>query len=376
MIDMKKRTKILLVLILVLVTLTAVGTIVAINLKPEPPVLLMEDARKSLLEAREKQADVYASELFSKAQNYYDSAMNLWQIENDRFFLKRDFSKVAYLAALSSEFSKKSVEEAQVQSSSVKNRTNKKFSELEKLIQEINILERFPLPLSITHILSKGRMLLTEAKVLHDKEFFIQAEQKALESEKLIKTAHEQAFKIINDYFENYNLWKSWKEQTIENSRKNKNVAILVDKFAGKCYVYKNGKLTHEFDAELGKNWIGDKNRKGDRTTPEGLYHIKEKKQGSRTIYYKALLINYPNDEDKRRFQAALKNGTIPKHSKIGGMIEIHGHGGKGTDWTDGCVALTNRDMDIIYPLVEIGTPVTIIGSSKPLHEILNSKNE
>jgi len=64
-----------------------------------------------------------------------------------------------------------------------------------------------------------------------------------------------------------------------------------------------------------------------------------------------------------------VRKGNIPRRG-IGNLIEIHGDGGKGINWTDGCVALTNSDMDKLYGLVGVGTPVTIVGSLRSLKEI------
>jgi murein L,D-transpeptidase YafK len=80
---------------------------------------------------------------------------------------------------------------------------------------------------------------------------------------------------------------------------------------------------------------------------------------GSR--YYKALMLNYPNDDDRRRFRKQVLSGALSPRSRIGGLIEIHGHGGRGTDWTDGCVALTNEDMDQLMLSASMGMDVTIV---------------
>jgi hypothetical protein len=83
-------------------------------------------------------------------------------------------------------------------------------------------------------------------------------------------------------------------------------------------------------------------------------------------------LLDYPNDEDLKKFRREISRGTLPASAKIGGMIEIHGNGGKGIDWTQGCVALTDRDMDLIYNIAKVGTPVTIVGSTVDLQHVLN----
>ena len=131
-----------------------------------------------------------------------------------------------------------------------------------------------------------------------------------------------------------------------------------------RCLVYRNGALIHSFDVELGPNWMGPKRWEGDRATPEGNYTIAQMKSGTATRYHKALLIDYPNHEDKKRFRGDLEKGNIPGgRERMGHSIEIHGMGGKGSDWTDGCVALANQDMDLLYSLCEKGTRVTILGA-------------
>jgi murein L,D-transpeptidase YafK len=153
-------------------------------------------------------------------------------------------------------------------------------------------------------------------------------------------------------------------------SKNGNSTSIVVDKFSKKCIVYKSGKKYKEFEVELGMNWLGDKKHRGDKATPEGKYSIVAKKSGNKTIYHKALLINFPNEEDKRQFASEKAKGNIPRSYNIGGSIEVHGGGGKGIDWTEGCVALHNKDMDQLYSLCSVGTPIAIVGSLVPLDEI------
>ncbi len=110
---------------------------------------------------------------------------------------------------------------------------------------------------------------------------------------------------------------------------------------------------------------------RGDKATPEGIYMVTRKLSGSSTRYHKALLINYPNQSDVREFNERIRNGRLPADASIGDMIEIHGHGGKGGNWTEGCVALKDSDMDILFKYVSAGTPVTIIGSNLTLEEYI-----
>jgi murein L,D-transpeptidase YafK len=117
---------------------------------------------------------------------------------------------------------------------------------------------------------------------------------------------------------------------------------------------------------------MGDKLMHGDRATPEGIYRVIDKKNGVKTRYYKALLINYPNESDKARYYNAIRSGVLSKKTSIGGLIEIHGDGGRGINWTEGCIALENRLMDTVFDLCQINTPVIIVGSDKPMEEYFN----
>jgi hypothetical protein len=83
-------------------------------------------------------------------------------------------------------------------------------------------------------------------------------------------------------------------------------------------------------------------------------------------MYHRALLIDYPNTEDWEAYLRARKDGRIPDSTPIGGLIEIHGRGGRQQDWTNGCVAVTDETMDILAGLAVPGTPVTIVGARRP----------
>ena len=141
-----------------------------------------------------------------------------------------------------------------------------------------------------------------------------------------------------------------------------KGPVILVLKEKNLLLLLRNGETVERYDAEVGANALGVKRSQGDRATPEGRYRIVKKKDLGQSVYHRALLLDYPNAEDRRRFAAAKKRGEIPRASAIGGLIEIHGDGGRGQNWTDGCVALRNRDMDELYARVPLGTRVTIVG--------------
>jgi L,D-peptidoglycan transpeptidase YkuD (ErfK/YbiS/YcfS/YnhG family) len=337
-----------------------------------PPVNEIRFARESVSEAKSANAHLYSSKAFKEASLAYDSAMYYWKLENERFFLFRDYSKVKLMANNAVVLAEGSMAHSQKLKGTMKSQADRLIGKTGTKIQGFQLnFDKLPLHKNTRDNFNKGKLLYDEAKLAAEKHDWHTATEKAEKSLRLVGQSYSNALNLVEDYFENYQTWQKWVNSTIEQSRKGGTSCIIVDKFARECMLYQNGKLVEIYEADLGKNWIGDKNHQGDYTTPEGLYKVTDKKQGGRTIYYKALLINYPNEDDKVRFNMNKKNGTIPAKKKIGGLIEIHGHGGQGADWTEGCVALSNSDMDKLYQRVSVGTPVTIVGSLKPLEKLL-----
>ena len=119
------------------------------------------------------------------------------------------------------------------------------------------------------------------------------------------------------------------------------------------------GKVLKTYKVALSRVPIGAKEREGDHKVPEGLYIVDAKNSQSR--FHLALHISYPNAADRER---ARKLGAKP-----GGNIEIHGLDGRlawvgglhrQLDWTDGCIAVTNAEIEEIWQLVAVSTPVEI----------------
>lgn len=148
-------------------------------------------------------------------------------------------------------------------------------------------------------------------------------------------------------------------ENALEKSQKQS--IILVDKLNKRLYLLKGKKIVQNYPIELGFNPLCDKLMEGDGCTPEGEYFISAKKGIDQSSFYKAFLINYPNKSDYNKFRQAKSLGIIPPNAEIGGDIEIHGSGGKGYDWTLGCIAIKNSAMDSLDKYVEQNTPVIIV---------------
>ena len=134
---------------------------------------------------------------------------------------------------------------------------------------------------------------------------------------------------------------------------------ILVLKKGHKMELLSGEKIIKTYTVALGRGGLAPKERQGDQLTPEGLYRIDHRNSNSK--FYRALHVSYPNDTDRER---ARKLGVDP-----GGDIMIHGiRNGLGwlgsmqsrVDWTNGCIAVTDAEMDEIWNLVPDGTPVEI----------------
>ena len=337
---------------------------------PDPPEIEMKQASQSLSKAKKAQADIYASKLYYDAKANYEAAMTYWRAENSKFYFSRDFTKAKSLALQSNVQSSKAITLAyeRAEKSSLDTKSIIEMLENQILIFEKSIMQ-LPIPSKFIKDFSKGKILLEEAKIAWNKSQFDLAEKRIENAKRLIMNTINLAEKDIENYFKSFRTWEYQVNQTISLSKESNRTVLIVDKFAQECRVYTGGNLKRTFSVELGSNWLGDKQYQGDQTTPEGMYRITDKKERKRTIYYKALLLNYPNAEDRERFNSLKSKGLIPKNVAIGGMIEIHGEGGRGFHWTNGCIALENRDMDALFRMVSVDTPVTIVGSLLPFNE-------
>ncbi|MCK3683321.1 L,D-transpeptidase [Maribellus sp. YY47] len=353
-----------------IIGLAAAGVAFGIYTAPEPPLDEMKIALERLSEAKKAEAQVYAHDAYKAAEQAYDSAMVCWAEENKRLFLFRDYTELNRWISVTIEKAAEAEQLSGKRSKSAGNKLQQGISILEKKIEIYNrFYKRLPLPSSVTKAHHKGSIKLSEAKFAWENKRFGEAEKSFQQAKELINASSNKAEKLLTSWFSGHNAWQKLAKAAIAQSANGKKV-IVVDKLAHTCTVYQNKKAIRTFDAELGVNWMGDKKSKGDKATPEGNYKITQKKSGGNTKFHKALLINYPNDEDRQRFQQNKKAGIIPSKADIGGLIEIHGLGGKGVDWTDGCVALRNDEMDALYQLVAVGTPVVIVGSIRSLNEV------
>ncbi|MCG6906056.1 MAG: L,D-transpeptidase [Desulfobacteraceae bacterium] len=166
---------------------------------------------------------------------------------------------------------------------------------------------------------------------------------------------------------------------------------LVIDKAAQKLSVFVDGRQVARFPATFGIDPVSDKRRINDLATPEGHYFITYKK--SRTRFYRTLGLSFPNLADAQRglaagivsveeygriLKAARRSRPAPCDTGLGCAIAIHGGGvyrqfGEFTerDWTDGCVALDNSDMAVLFNLCRPGDPVLIFNSAQNLFGLI-----
>ena len=135
---------------------------------------------------------------------------------------------------------------------------------------------------------------------------------------------------------------------------------LVVKKSARELLLFAGDEVLRRYEIALGRNPVGHKERRGDNRTPEGKYLLDWRNPHSR--FYRSIHISYPNENDRRRAAAM---GVDP-----GGSIMIHGVPDRyrddqefiiSLDWTEGCIAVTNKDMEEIWALVADNTPIEIL---------------
>lgn len=135
--------------------------------------------------------------------------------------------------------------------------------------------------------------------------------------------------------------------------------SIVVEKSLRQLTLFNNGARVKTYMVALGQNPVGPKVKRGDNRTPEGLYYIEGRNPQSQ--YHLSLRVSYPSNQDRAR---AASLGVAP-----GGDIMIHGlpkrYAFVGAehrldDWTNGCIAVTNAEIEEIYRAVRLGAAILI----------------
>lgn len=343
-------------------SLIVVSITVSILFADRPPFALMEDSRRAISAAVDGQAREWAPDYLAAAEDSLKSASTEFDRQVRRLMPLRQYDRVRTASLEAGRIARASLGVVEARRDSTRGVAVVRLDQAEITLKgtaasagalEMNGYSRSRLS-ALDLAFNEGKKAL---KGGHFRTAILKADEVIGGCASIQHVVDDQ----LDDYQQHRKLWAMWANDTIQWSRKTGGVAILVRKLSRRCDVYRNGRLVESYPAELGLRWMGHKMRRGDKTTPEGRYHITKKKTESR--YYKALEINYPNDDDQRRFRLAKARGIIPRSAGIGSLIMIHGAGGRGSDWTEGCVALKNPDIDELFRIAQVGTPVTIVGA-------------
>jgi murein L,D-transpeptidase YafK len=124
------------------------------------------------------------------------------------------------------------------------------------------------------------------------------------------------------------------------------------------------GEVVETYRVALGRGGPGPKRWEGDKLTPVGTYRIVGRFKG---LFHQFMTLSYPNDEDRKRYAELKKQGLVPAGAGVGSGVGIHGAGGKEwdgvhkeSDWTFGCIALDDDEIDAVAGRVKDGTRVVI----------------
>lgn len=141
---------------------------------------------------------------------------------------------------------------------------------------------------------------------------------------------------------------------------------LVIYKSDGRMEAWAGDDLAKVYEIAIGKGGAGHKRHRGDGRTPEGTYQIDSRHRSKR--FHRFLHISYPNAKDRKRFRQARASGEIPAGVGIGGAIGIHGekNGREGLphklfDWTQGCIALDNEEIEELFAYVQKGARVEIL---------------
>ncbi len=302
----------------------------------------------------------YASEDYLKYKESYRQAKNKLIKEKRKFIWFRKYKPVrlAFKNVLDegAKLSQKVEIEKEIKS-------NKIMSQLASLKNRIDAVKKLSLIAKETLVarsaIISAELLMSEVGFMKQEGNLIAAEEKLNDISPYIEKAEETVRSFLARYVNERAIrtWKRWVNETISESTKNNIVVIIIDKLDRKLTVYKKGKAVGTYLIGLSRNGLSDKLHSGDFAIPEGKYRITKKLPSRR--YHKALLLSYPSQEDLEEFSSAKMKGLVPEGASIGDSIEIHGGGNESL--TDGCISLENKDINKIFDIVDLGTPVTIV---------------
>jgi L,D-peptidoglycan transpeptidase YkuD (ErfK/YbiS/YcfS/YnhG family) len=321
----------------------------------------LANAKESLERAADGGALRYAEAKYRRAELLYQAGWMELAHQNGRITLFRNYDKADTLLLFAEDLAEAGLADAL---DSLKGNAKRMADEIRSLEAEVrtwrDALDGALIVYNAERFWTDAELHLKTARQLTRDKEFDEAHDSIILGRKALARLGAVLAERAEDEASKIKIWRRWVDDAIHRSAQDGSIAIIVDKVAHKTYVLRAGKVIRTYNCDLGYNSARPKLFAGDGATPEGVYHVTVKKS-SNSKFYKALLLNYPSDADRVRFAENKRKGIISRHAGIGRLIEIHGDGGNGSDWTDGCVALANSDMDDIMKYAGVGTPVVIV---------------
>ncbi len=193
--------------------------------------------------------------------------------------------------------------------------------------------------------LSTADLALREARHYLDAGVYERARGRVDVAATSLRTVEGQARSQVLRYSEGPAMtrWRRWIRDAVALSRAGP--VLVIAKAERRLFLYRHGHAVADSPVGLGFNALADKLSEGDGATPEGRFRIVAKKSGTETRYDRALVLDYPTADDRRRHAQAVRRGLLPRQARIGGLIEIHGRGPGPADRTSGCVSLDHEAL-------------------------------
>ncbi|MBI3450737.1 MAG: L,D-transpeptidase [Acidobacteria bacterium] len=346
-------------------SLLLLALVLATTACADAPVLLKYEVKGAIQAARDAEADTYAGDLLGRAEAAYRAGTLAMDLEGERWSPARDYDPAITQLETALARARLARQLSISRKSDLATRAEALLVDARASIQNLNFIFSYLPPRTRARSdLMHARVLVEEAVTLRKRGDLAPAVERAGAAAQETALIAETLARIIDRFAGSDRMadYRRWIRDTVRESEATGDHAILVDKLRHTLTLIRGGRVVRTYRAELGLNGSADKTVSGDKATPEGRYRIVEKKDLGETHWHRALLINYPNDGDRAQFAEAQRRGLLPRRARIGGLIEVHGEGGRFQDWTEGCIALDNDDIDELFRLVAVGTPITIVG--------------
>jgi hypothetical protein len=303
----------------------------------------------------------YAEEPYREAEVLLQSGWHEMTRQQSRLWFLRDYSLADSLLQRSSYLARQAAQKAAERLRELEMTANQSCSELrDELAQWREALDGTLVLYKAEKYWSLSELGLQSGQRLITTGEFEAAIQEIDSSRQALTHLSRLLDDYQNDEADRLPDWRRWVQETLAETEKRKIYGVVVDKTAHKVYLYKDKQLVQTYGCDLGYNSAYQKQFAGDGATPEGMYRVVSVNTKN-SKYYRALLLDYPNAADVQRFNDKKRKELISPRARMGKWIEIHGEGGHNKDWTDGCVALSNGDMDHLMQFAGVGTPVTIV---------------